>query len=210
MPLAPEYDVKKETVAIHFIGGAGSQPELQIRSIYCIENTGTAPLDFMDVDLPNEKIFGRANLAVQLEGNPVIVSPLPPDQQFSLPDAMRIPFGSPLEKKSRRELTIDYTFRAPVLSGTQITLNPADFHLGPRGWEPVLLPPRHVLSPEPIRPLKREYSVTVPSDFLLVARGKSAGTKKSGAKPNTASSSTPPTSTSTSSPDATRTRQRTQ
>ncbi len=180
MPLAPEYDVKKETVAIHFTGGAGAQPELQIRSVYSIENTGTTPLDFMDVDLPNPKVFGRTDLKFALDGQPVAASPLPPDQQFSLPDAMRIPFGAPLEKKARRELTIEYTFRAPVLSGTQITLNPADFHLGPRGWEPVLLPPRHVLSPEPIRPLKREYSVTVPADFRIVARGKAAGTKKSG------------------------------
>jgi hypothetical protein len=183
VPLAPEYDVKKETVVINFTGGtSGSQPELKIRTTYSIENTGTTPLDFMDVDLPNAKVFGRTNLAVELDKKPVIISPLPPDQQFSLPDAMRIPFGSPLEKNSRRELKIEYTFRAPVLSGTQITLNPGDFHLGTRGWEPVPLPPRHVLSPEPIRPLKREYSVTVPSDFVLVARGKSAGMKKSGAE----------------------------
>ena len=180
MPLAPEYDVKKETVAIHFTSSAGAQPELQIRSVYSIENTGTTPLDFMDVDLPSPKVFGRTDLKFSLDGKPVSASALPADQQFSLPDAMRIPFGAPLDKKSRRELAIEYTFRAPVLSGTQITLNPGDFHLGTRGWEPVLLPPRHVLSPEPIRPLKREYSVTVPSDFRIVARGKSAGTKKSG------------------------------
>jgi hypothetical protein len=180
VPLAPEYDVKKETVAIHFTSSAGAQPELQIRSVYSIENTGTTPLDFMDVNLPNPKIFGRADLKFSLDGKPVSASPLPADLQFSLPEAMRIPFGAPLDKKSRRELTVEYTFRAPVLSGTQITLNPADFHLGTRGWEPVLLPPRHVLSPEPIRPEKREYSVTVPSDFRIVARGKSSGTKKSG------------------------------
>jgi hypothetical protein len=182
VPLAPEYDVKKETVGIHFTAAAASAPELQIRSVYSIENTGTTALDFMDVDLPNPKVFGRTDLKFSLDGKPVSASPLPADQRFSLPDAMRIPFGTPLDKKSRRELTIEYTFRTPVLSGTQITLNPADFHLGTRGWEPNLLPPRHVLSPEPIRPEKREYSVTVPSDFRIVARGKSAGTKKSGAE----------------------------
>jgi hypothetical protein len=182
VPLAPEYDVKKETVSIHFTGAAGSPPELQIRSVYSIENTGTAPLDFMDVDLPNEKVFGRTDLKFSLDGKPVAASALPADQQFSLPEAMRVPFGAPLDKKARRELAIEYTFRTPVLSGTQITLNAADFHLGTHGWEPVLLPPRHVLSPEPIRPEKREYSVTVPSDFRIVARGKSAGTKKSGSE----------------------------
>jgi hypothetical protein len=180
VPLAPEYDVNKQAEYVHFI--ASDAPELQIRCAYTIQNTGTAPLDFIDLDFPNEKVYGRRDLRVTIDGHPSATDPLPAEFQSSLPDALRIAFGSPFAVKQHHELVIEYTFRAPVLSGPRITLNPSDFHLGTRGWLPELLPPNHVLSPEPIRPVKSQYTVRVPSDFLVLARGASAGRKASGAE----------------------------
>jgi hypothetical protein len=178
VPLAPEYDVKKQTEDVHYV--VSGAPELQIRSIYTLQNTGTAPLDFIDVDFPNEKVFGRADVRVTIDGKPAAANPLPAEYQTTLPDALRISFASPFAVKDRRELVIEYAFRAPVLSGPQITLNADNFHLGTHGWLPVMIPPNHVLSPEPIRPEKTQYTVRVPSDFLVVARGARAGSKKDG------------------------------
>ncbi len=180
VPLAPEYDVKKQTEDVHFV--ASGAPELQIRSTYTLQNTGTAPLDFIDVDLPNEKVFGRAGMRVTIDGKPASANPLPAEYQAALPDALRISFSSPFAVKERRELVVEYTFRAPVLSGPQITLNSDNFHLGTRGWLPVMISPNHVLSPEPLRPEKTQYTIRVPNDFQVVARGARAGTKKDGAE----------------------------
>jgi hypothetical protein len=177
VPLAPEYDVKRESARIHFL--AGNPPELQIRSAYSLENTGTTPLDFIDVNLPNVKVYGRADLLVTIDGQPAAANALPAEYQATLPDALRISFGAPWPQKQRREVVIAYTFRTPVLDGPRITLNADNFHLSPYGWEPVLIPPNHVLSPEPLRPEKRNYSVSVPSDFLVLGRGKPAGRKPS-------------------------------
>jgi hypothetical protein len=183
VPLAPEYDVKKQTEEVHFIAPAASgTPELQIRSTYTLQNTGTAPLDFIDVDFPNEKTFGRADVRVTIDGKSGSANPLPAEYQATLPDALRIAFPSPFAVKERHELAIEYTFRAPVLAGPQITLNADNFHLGTHGWLPVLIPPNHVLSPEPLRPVKTQYTIRVPSDFLVIARGARAGSKKYGAE----------------------------
>jgi phage tail protein X len=180
VPLAPEYDVKRQTEDVHFV--TSGSPELQIRSTYTLQNTGTAPLDFIDVDFPNEKVFGRTGVEVTIDGKSASANPLPAEYQAALPDALRIPFPSPLGVKDRHELVIEYAFRAPVLSGPQITLNADNFHLGTRGWLPVMIPPSHVLSPEPVRPDKTQYTIRVPNDFLVVARGARAGSKKDGAE----------------------------
>jgi hypothetical protein len=178
VPLAPEYDVNKQTVDVHFV--ASTTPELAIRSTYTIQNTGTTPLDFIDVDFPNVKVFGLTGVRVTIDGQPASANPLPAEYQASLPDALRIAFASPWPQKQRHELVIEYSFRAPILAGTRITLNADNFHLGTHGWQPVLIPPNHVLSPEPIRPVKSQYTVRVPSDFLVVARGSLNGRKQSG------------------------------
>ena len=180
VPLAPEYDVKKQAEDVHFV--ASGAPELQIRSTYTLQNTGTAPLEYIDVDFPNEKVFGRTGLTVTIDGKPTAASPLPAEYQTNLPDALRIAFPSPFAVKDRHELVIEYTFRAPVLSGPRITLNADNFHLGTRGWLPVMIPPNHVLSPEPVRPDKTQYSIRVLNDFLVVARGARSGSKKDGAE----------------------------
>ncbi|MGC2720367.1 MAG: hypothetical protein WA209_12330 [Candidatus Acidiferrales bacterium] len=180
VPLAPEYDVNKQTVDVHFVSSA--TPELEIRSAYTIQNTGTTPLEFVDVDFPNGKVFGLTGVRVTIDGQPASANPLPAEYQSSLPDALRIAFGSPWPQKQRHELVIEYAFRAPVLAGPRITLGADNFHLGTHGWQPVLIPPNHVLSPEPVRPVKSQYTVRVPSDFLVVARGSLNGRKPSGAE----------------------------
>ncbi len=180
VPLAPEYDVNKQTVDVHFV--ASTTPELEIRSTYTVQNTGTAPLEFIDVDFPNVKVFGLTAVRVTIDGQPAPANPLPAEYQASLPDALRIAFASPWPQKQRHQMVIEYTFRAPVLAGAPITLSASNFHLGTHGWQPVLIPPNHVLSPEPIRPVKSQYTVRVPSDFLVVARGSLNGRKQSGAE----------------------------
>lgn len=178
--LAPGYQIAKQTEDIRFV--QSPQPELQIRSSYTVSNIGTAPLDYIDVGLPNEKAYGRVNVRVTLDGKETQFLNLPDEYQFSQPDARRIAFSSPWQQKQRHDLVIEYSFVAPQLSGARISLAVDMFHLGAQGWQPALLKPHHVLSDTPLRPDKSQYTVEVPSDFQILARGRQSSRKENGAQ----------------------------
>jgi hypothetical protein len=177
-PLAPGYQILKESREVRFIPGA--TPELQIHSTYTFLNSGTASLSFIDVVFPDEKLYGRKNLRVQLDGRDVTPAELPEEYRQESPEALRIAIDPPWERKQKRDLTIDYSFSSPADLGARITLGPDDFHLGHRGWIPLPQPPKRVLAPYPARPPKMSYTIRVPENFLVLARGKLAGRKKDG------------------------------
>ena len=175
-PLAPGYQILKESREVHFV--PGPTPELQIHSTYTLLNSGTTNLSFIDVNFPDEKLYGRRNLRVELDGREVTPAQLPEEYRQGSPEALRIALDPPWERKQKRDLTIHYTFISPADLGSRITLGPDDFHLGHRGWIPLPQPPKRVLAPYPARPPKMSYTVRVPENFLVLARGKIAGSKK--------------------------------
>ena len=180
VPLAPGYQILKESREIRFVPGA--RPELQVRSTYTLQNVGTTSLTFIDVDFPDEKLYGRTNLRVELDGHEITLAKLPEEYQQESPNALRIAFDTPWERKRNRNLLIAYSFSAPADRGSRITLGADNFHLGPHGWIALLQPPKHVLAPHPARPPKMSYTVRVPDNFLVLARGRLAARKKDGAE----------------------------
>ncbi|MFZ3331287.1 MAG: M1 family aminopeptidase [Candidatus Acidiferrales bacterium] len=177
-PLAPGYQILKESREVRFV--PGPTPELQIHSTYTLLNSGTTSLSFIDVVFPDEKLYGRKNLRVQLDGREATPAQLPEEYRQESPEALRIALDPPWERKQKRDLIIDYSFSSPADLGSRITLGPDDFHLGHRGWIPLPQPPKRVLAPYPARPPKMSYAIRVPENFLVLARGKLAGRKKDG------------------------------
>jgi hypothetical protein len=177
-PLAPGYQILKESREVRFVPGA--TPELQIHSTYTLLNSGTTSLSFIDVVFPDEKLYGRKSLRVQLDGREVTPAKLPDEYRQGSPEALRIALAPPWERRQKRELVIDYTFSSPADLGSRITLGPDNFHLGHRGWIPLPQPPKRVLAPYPARPPKMSYTIRVPENFLVLARGKLASRKKEG------------------------------
>ena len=178
MPLAPGYQILKESREVRF--SAGPPPELRIRTSYTLQDTGLSDLAFIDIIFPNEKIYGRTNLRVEWNGREVTPEKLPAEYQQEHPDTLRLPCDPPWLRKEQRSLQIDYSFVAPAEQGTRITLAAANFHLGSRGWIPLPQPPNRVLAPYPARPAKTFYTVRVPDNFLILAGGIPAGRKKNG------------------------------
>jgi hypothetical protein len=179
VPLAPGYRVLTESREVRFV--AGSPPELQIRGLFKLENTGDRDLAFVDANFPDENAFGRKDLRVEIGRREVVPANLPAaDQQGQAGNALRIPLDPPWARKRTLELVIEYNLASPQDSGSRITLGENSFHLGSRGWFPVLQPPKYLLSPFPRRPSVTPYTVRVPSDFLVLARGAPKGRKKDG------------------------------
>ena len=132
--------------------------------------------------MPAASVYGRTDLQAEVDGQSASIQQMPVELQYDFPDALRLPLAPTWKMKQRREVTIDYTLRSPAEGGSRITLSDTDFHLGSRGAFPVLEPPKHLLAPFPKRPKEMFYTVRVPSDFRVLARGTLAGRKQSGSE----------------------------
>jgi Peptidase family M1 domain len=177
-PLVPGYQILRESREVRFVPGGSTA--LHIQGSFKLENTGNGDLTFLDVTLPEEKAFGRQNLRVELNGREIGPVPIPAEYRQDQPDAVRIPLDPPWPHEKTLELAIEYDLISPEDPGSRITLGEDEFHLGSRGWFPVLEPPRRVLSPFPRRPKATWYRVRVPSNFLVLARGTPKGKKRQG------------------------------
>jgi hypothetical protein len=175
VPLAPGYQILKESREVQFVPG---QPaELRVREQYTLENIGTEGLTFVDVVVPGERAFGRANMRVEVSGHSASPTNLPQEYQGASPEALRIPFDPAWARRQTRQLLIEYTLGSPENSGERISIGATSFDLGTRGWYPELQPPKRLLAPYPHPPKVVDFSVRVPADFLVLARGTPKGRK---------------------------------
>ncbi len=178
VPLAPGYRIVKESREVQFVPGQPAQ--LQVRAHYTLQNSGTEDLSFVDVIFPEEHAYGRTNVRVEVDGHDAPPANLPTGYQEAEPDALRIPLNQVWARKQTRQLSIQYTLRSPEDSGARITIGENGFHLGNRGWFPEPQPPKRVLAPYPNPPKVVDFSVRIPADFVLLARGIPKGKKKDG------------------------------
>lgn len=160
----------------------GDPPTLQIAMHYKFENSGTTDLTFINVRLPSRDSFGRQDLQITVNGSPTAPAALSQAEHDSQPSLLRIPFDPPWARKQTRDVSIEYALRSPTNRGRLITLERDDFHLSSRGWFPEFQAPKHLLAPLPGRPDHTTYTVRVPADFQVLARGTRKGQKKSGSE----------------------------
>jgi hypothetical protein len=176
VPIAPGYRILKESREVRYV--PGQPPELRVRAQYILENSGTADMLFMDANFPQERSYGRTNIRVDVDGRESTPTNLPTGDQQARPDALRIPLDPPWSRRQRRQLSIEYTLRSSHDSGSRITIGQNSFYLASRGWFPGLLPPKRVLAPYPNPPKFAMFTVRIPPDFFLLARGVPKGAKK--------------------------------
>lgn len=178
MPVAPGYSILKESYDVRFL--AGPPPALHIHVAYKLQNVGNGDLSFMDVAFPNERSFGRKDLHVEIDGQAVTPQDLPAEYQASQPDTLRIPLEGKWSPKQTRNLSVDYGFDSPQNAGSLVTLGQNEFHLGSRGWLPDLEAPKHFLAGTPSPANLGFFTIRVPSDFAVLARGTPKARKQVG------------------------------
>jgi len=177
VPLAPGYKILKESREIRFT--PGDMPEVRLNAHYTLKNSGTTNLEFIDIDLPDEKIYGRSDLRVEWDGRAATLVSLPEEYHSSASSALRMAFDSAWKRGQVGELAVEYGFRSPADIGDRITVGAEDFHLGSRGWSPALQPPKHFLSPYPRRPDVTTFTVVTPNGFQALGGGRLKGRKQS-------------------------------
>ena len=178
VPIAPGYKITKESREIRFV--PGPSPAIRTHLTYTLVNSGTTELNFLDLTLPAMANYGLADVHATLDGHAVELHDVPAELRFDSPNALRLNFDMPWKRGAKHELAIEYAFRSPGRSGSRITLSDSDFHIGSRGGFAALQPAKHFLAPYPKRPSKMYYTIDVPSDFRVLARGTPAGRKQTG------------------------------
>lgn len=177
-PLAPGYRIVNQSYEVQFV--PGPTPELHVHLVYKLRNVGTTDLNFLDAKFPDEKEFGRKDLRAEIDGHPVSPTELPAESEAGRTNMLRLTFDSVWNRGQTRSVSIDYTFASPENSGSLITLGQNEFHLASRGWFAELQSPKHLFAPTPTRPSVATYTIHVPADFLVLARGTPKGQKRGG------------------------------
>lgn len=172
VPLAPGYQIQKETLAVQFV--PGNPPHLSIHAEYRLANVGNSPLHFIAVVLPGEKEFGRANLRAEIDGKEIV----PQQNPAESPDNWRIPLPVEWRQKEKRNLSLSYDLAAQPASDPRIFVAANTFYLNDSGWFPTLMGFKALFSPPVVRPDPTELSVIIPADFRVTASGQPRGEKK--------------------------------
>lgn len=176
VPLGPGFLVRKELLEVRFV--PTSPPHLEIRATFDLRNSGNAPLDSLDVSLPDEKLFGRSNLRVELDG--ALVSPRPaPDAP---PSTLRVPFASPWPQKTQHTLVISYDLMQSADSPAPLGIADNSFFLSTEDWYPLPRAPKGLFAYGDARPRRFDLVVRVPDGFLVHAAGQVKGKRRRAAE----------------------------
>ncbi|HLW81429.1 MAG TPA: hypothetical protein VKS20_05255 [Candidatus Acidoferrales bacterium] len=183
VPVAPGYQIQTESLTVHFISSAS--PHLAIRADYRVQNVGTAPLNFVEVTLPGEKSFGRANFRATVAGREIT-----PEREQSVTDETasagaapaeslwRIPLPGSLRQKRKIDVALEYDLAAQPAADPRIFVGAMAFYLNDSGWFPEFQEPKALFAEDIVRPNPADLTVVVPANFLVTASGEAHGAKK--------------------------------
>lgn len=172
VPLAPGYQIQRETLTVHFV--AGNPPHLSIHCEYRLANIGNSSLHFIAVVLPSEKGFGRASLHAEIDGKEIA----PQQNPAEAADDWRVPLPAPWRQKEKRNLSLSYDLAAQPASDPRIFLAANTFYLNDSGWFPQLLGFKGLFAPSPTRPDRTVLNIIIPADFRVTASGQLRGKEK--------------------------------
>jgi Peptidase family M1 domain len=179
VPLAPGYEVEKETLDVLYV--SGDHPHLAIRAAYQLRNVGNAPLSSIEVSLPDERTFGRHNLSAEVDGRPGTTAPAPAERESGPEDEIfRISIEPVWPQKQKRNLVLEYRLDSGPPGRAAIAVDAVSFHLQPQGWFPELQTPKKLFSHDIERPDPTPVNIIVPPDFLVISTGASVGARKQG------------------------------
>ena len=187
VPVAPGYQIQKESLTVHFIPGAS--PHLAIRADYRLQNAGTAPLNSVEVTLPGEKSFGGANFRATVAGREIT-----PQREQSVADETeppgappaeslwRIPLPGSLRQKQKIDIALEYDLAEQATTDPRISAGAMAFYLNDSGWFPEFQEPKALFAEDIVRPNPASLTVVVPANFLVTASGEPHGAKKRNAE----------------------------
>ncbi len=177
VPLGPGYGVRKESLEVRHL--AGPPARVVVHASYRLENSGNRELKYIDAMLPDERVFGRRDLRIKVDGRDVNASRPAADETLEESRSIfRIPFDSGWPTKQKRALDIEYALAPAPPGGAEIAVGEASFHLSSFGWYPELQTPKGLFAGGGGRADPTYVIFKVPENFRLETNGRPAGKRK--------------------------------
>jgi len=184
--IAPGYHVQKESLTVRFV--PGSRPHLAVTAVYRLKNVGMSSLNFIDVNLPGVKSFGRTDLRVQINGRETAAhreKPVHTEVSASEPQGLaapqsfwRISLSSAWYKKQSILINFKYDLDASHATDPRIFVGTDAFYLNDSGWMPALQEPKALFGFSLTRANSTSFTVVVPPYFRVYAGGRPRGITK--------------------------------
>jgi hypothetical protein len=137
-----------------------------VRGWYQLKNTGTKPLEAIDLDLPDLETFAPQDMRIVWRGKA-----LPEASAVDASGNTRMPLGASWELQGGGELVITYNLEISTGNAGADSAHGRAFFLPNAGWYPVLLPAQGLLGTGGIPPAKWDLSVSVPEGYRVHASG---------------------------------------
>jgi hypothetical protein len=161
----PGYTIEKQEIQIHFV--AGSQPTIQLDSVYHLRNDGNQPLSSLEIRLPGRRRFHFDNPQAEWDGNAATFETSPDNSRNVI-----LRFPQPWTVSANHTLRLSVEYRPAALGERTFSFAPDAFFLPAEGWSPQLLPARGGFATGGVPPPTWLLTLRVPESFLVHASGR--------------------------------------
>lgn len=169
--LGPAYTIQKQEIRVRFV--AKPEPHIQVAADYHLKNTGTRPLEELELRLPGRR-FRLDELRATWDAKSITLRPAP-----DAPRDTVVKLAEPWKVSSRHTLRLTAEFLPAREGESSLSFSSDAFFLPASGWSFELLPPNGLFPTGGAPPNKWDLVVAVPDGFQLHASGTQ---KKSGRK----------------------------
>jgi hypothetical protein len=167
-PLGPGYWIRSQTVRARY---RPASSELAVNVAWRLRNTGTGPLELLELRLPASLAAQAPGLEVKVDGAETALSPAVGGE----PGSFVLPFHPPWPRRQDRDIELRYR----LALGPRAAPGPAAFHLGFLDWFPRLAPPSGRFSHGWARAKRIQMAILVPPGFRVLTSGTLQGIRES-------------------------------
>jgi hypothetical protein len=173
--LGPGYTVEKQRIEVTY--RAETPGQVAVRAWYELKNTGTKPLERIDVDPPTEDLFAPQDLRIEWRGKAMNEASAKDEEGH-----IRVPLGASWSVQESGEFVVAYNLNIGPEEANPDSSHGRAFFLGSAGWYPLLLPAQGAFATGGTPPLKWDLAVSVPEGFRVHASGDTRARKRSDEK----------------------------
>ena len=172
--LGPGYVIEKQEIRVRFV--PKPEPRIQVAADYHLKNTGTRPLQELELRLPGKRFHSNGVQATWDK------SPLSLAQDSEDPRSSVARLGRPWKISAHHTLHLTEEFLPGQEGAASLGFSSDAFFLPAASWSFELLPPDGLFATGGVPPKKWELLVAVPDGFQIHTSGILKRSKRKGAE----------------------------
>lgn len=161
--LGPGYTIEKQEIRVRFVGKP--EPHIQVAADYHLKNTGTRPLEELELRLPGRR-FRLSELRATWDAKSMTLEQAPDTPRDTV-----MKLAEPWNVSSRHRLRLTTEFLPAPGGESSLSFSSDAFFLPASGWSFELLPPNGLFPAGGVPPRKWDLVVAVPDGFQVHTSG---------------------------------------